>query len=475
MKQSILLFSAFVITKTVFAQIPAGYYDNASGKSCATLKTALKTIVTTGNTPQTYTALWSQYQLTDIKPRTIGSGSANVIYDIYSAKPGGTDPYQFTPGSGTTVTGGQQDVGTGGTAEGQFYNREHTVPKSWFSGNTGTPGPATDYMILFPADKYVNGKRGDLPYGEVATATQTFLNGTRYGSSAVAGITGNVFEPIDSFKGDVARGFFYFITRYEDNIPTWSANTVAAQTFDNSTFPSAKLAYLQLMLKWNALDPVSAKEIARNEGAYTFQGNRNPYIDHPEYVAQVWNNTCSGLTTLPVNLVYFTGKLQADKVVLNWEVENEVNLKEYVVERSVNGTYFIAIGSVTATGSKAYAYSDDANTNKGSRVYYRLKKVDKDGSFTYSDVFSLHIPLNVKFSVYPNPASDIIQLQFNSNNNATIQILITDLVGKTLINNVFAANTGLVKINTNTLNNGTYLVKAIVAGEQYLQKIVIAK
>jgi hypothetical protein len=229
------------------------------------------------------------------------------------------------------------------------------------------------------------------------------------------------------------------------------------------------------MIRWSALDPVSAKEIARNNAGYTFQGNRNPYVDHPEYVTQVWNNTCPGLTTLPVNLVYFTGKLQADKVVLNWEVENEINFKEYVVERSNNGTYFTAIGSVTATGSKVYSYSDDANINKGSRVYYRLKKVDKDGAFKYSEVFSLHIPLNVKFSVYPNPASDVIQLQFNSNNNTTVQIVITDLVGKTLINKAFAANIGLVKISTNNLTNGTYLVKAIVAGEQYMQKIVVAK
>ncbi len=475
MKYYFLLTTSFLISVIVYCQIPSGYYNNAAGKSCADLKTALKAIITAGNNPQTYTALWMQYQLTDVKPRTLGSGSANVIYDIYSSKPNGTDPYQFTPGSSAVVTGGQQDVGSGGTTEGQFYNREHSVPKSWFSGNTGTPGPATDYMIIYPTDKYVNGKRGDVPYGEVATATQTFLNGTKYGSSAVAGITGSVFEPVDSFKGDVARSFLYFITRYEDNIPTWSANTLAAQTFDNSTFPAAKLAYLQLMLKWNSLDPVSAKEIARNEGAYTFQGNRNPYIDHPEYVAMVWNNTCAGLTSLPVDVVYFTGKLLADKVVLNWEVANEINFKEYVIERSTNGTYFSAIGTVTPTGSKSYSYSDDASINKGSRVYYRLKKVDKDGTFSYSDVFSLHISLNVKFSVYPNPTTDIIQLQFNSNSNAAVQVIVKDLIGKTVINNAFTLNNGLVKIVTNNLTNGTYLVKAIVDGEQYLQKVVVVK
>jgi endonuclease I len=474
MKQSFLLLTAIVVTTTVFAQIPANYYDDASGKSCAGLKTALKTIVTTGNSLKTYGDLWGQYQKSDTKPRTIGTGSADVIYDIYSAKPGGTDPYQFTPGTGV---GGQQDQGSGGGSEGQYYNREHSVPQSWFgaSASSISAGPESDYHHIFPTDKKVNNIRSDYIYGEVASPSFTSSNGSKLGTSSFAGLTGTVFEPIDSFKGDVARAFLYFVTRYEDNMATYPNNTGAVQAFEPNTFPSIDIPYLKLMIRWHSLDPVSAKEIARNNAAFTFQGNRNPYIDHPEYVEMVWNNTCSGLTTLPVNLLYFTGKLQADKVVLNWEVENEVNFKEYVVERSKNGTYFTAIGTVAAKGSKAYTYADDANANKGSRVYYRLKKVDKDGSFTYSDVFSLHIPLNVKFSVYPNPASDVIQLQFNANNNATVQIVITDLVGKILINKAATATNGLIKISTNALSNGTYLVKAIIAGEQYLQKIVVAK
>ncbi len=475
MKKNILFLLLIVNCAITFAQIPANYYADANGKNCADLKTALKTIITTGNIQKTYGELWTIYQTADIKPRTVGTGSANVIYDIYSTKPGGIDPYQFTPGSSATVVGGQQDRGSGGNVEGEFYNREHSVPQSWFGGNTDVPGPTTDYHHIFPTDKKVNNVRSNYIYGEVASASYTSQNGSKLGSSSFAGLTGTVFEPLDSFKGDVARAFLYFVTRYEDNMATYASNTEALQAFEANTFPSIDIPYLKLMIRWSALDPVSAKEIARNNAGYTFQGNRNPYVDHPEYVIQVWNNTCSGLTTLPVNLVYFTGKLQADKVVLNWEVENEINFKEYVVERSNNGTYFTAISSVTATGSKAYSYSDDANINKGSRVYYRLKKVDKDGAFTYSDVFSLHIPLNVKFSVYPNPASDVIQLKFNSNNNTTVQIVITDLVGKTLINKACAANIGVVKISTNNLTNGTYLVKAIVEGEQYMQKIVVAK
>jgi hypothetical protein len=192
-------------------------------------------------------------------------------------------------------------------------------------------------------------------------------------------------------------------------------------------------------------------------------------------VAQVWNATCSGLSALPVGIIYFAGKLDGNKIALNWEVESEINFDKYEVERSANGVFYSHIGSVKATGSKTYSFNDDANTVKGSRVYYRLKKVDKDGSFTYSEVFTLHIPLNVKFSVYPNPAADFIQLQVNTNTTTTAQITVSDLMGKAVINSTYSITNGLVKIATNHLSNGTYLVKMLLDGEQYLQKVVIAK
>jgi hypothetical protein len=130
--------------------------------SCATLKTTIKTIISANTFPQSYGDLWTQYQLSDIKPREVGSGSANVIWDIYSDNPTGTDPYNFTPG--TNQCGNY-------SGEAVCYNREHSVPQSWFSGNTGSAGSATDYLHIFPTDGYVNGKRANFIYGEVATAS----------------------------------------------------------------------------------------------------------------------------------------------------------------------------------------------------------------------------------------------------------------------------------------------------------------
>lgn len=480
---SILLFLPFV----VFSQPPAGYYTTATG-NCSALKTALKNIITNGNSPQCYTpCLWNQYQLTDIKPREVPvtsqqastgvTTSANVIWDIYSDNPSGTDPYNFTPGA--VSSGGQQDNGTLGTSEGQRYNREHSVPQSWFNGNTSVAGPATDYLIVYPTDKFVNGKRGDMPYAEVAVASQTFLNGSKIGSSSVAGITGDaankVFEPVDSFKGDVARSFLYFITRYQDNIPGWSSNTIANQAFDNSTFPSATIPYLKLMLKWHHLDPVSQKEIDRNNGAYSFQGNRNPYIDHPEYVDMVWNSTCPGLSALPVDMIFFSGKLQGNEVQLNWEVATEINLDRYEVERSFNGTSYTKIGAVKAENKSDYSFTDNIGLLSGRRVYYRLKKTDKDGRFSYSAVFTLHIPLNTAFTVYPNPASAVVRLQLNNNSNAETTVMLTDIAGRTVFNKKMKASQGLIEIPVSPLGNGSYIVKLLLDNKEYSQRVLILK
>ena len=461
-----------VLITSLQAQPPTGYYNSAVGLSCADLKTALRGIISSG-TPQSYNNLWSQYQLTDIKPREVGTGSANVIWDVYSDIPGpSNDPYNFTPGTGP---GGQQDQGSGGGSEGQYYNREHSVPLSWFGGNTGSNGPATDYLHIMPTDKAMNGKRANWPYGEVGSASFTSMNGSKLGTSALAGITGTVFEPIDSFKGDVARAFLYFVTRYENNMASFGTNSDALQAFEPNTYPSVDIPFLEMMISWHNLDPVSIKEQIRNNGAYSLQGNRNPYIDHPEYVGFVWNNTCPGLSALPVNLVSFGGKIQGDVVKLGWTVKNEMNFDRYEIERSFNGERYSTIGVVKAINAGQYSYNDNADKNRGRQVYYRLKKVDKDGKFTYSAVLILHIPFNTKFNVYPNPATTYIQLQLNKSVTHKATIEIADVTGKIVISKVYDMDGSVITIAINKLTVGTYLVNMLYNDEQYIQKFVVVK
>ena len=453
---------------------PLNYYSAAVNKTCADLKTTLKTIISSGNTPKTYTDLWGQYQVSDIKPREVGPGTSPlVIWDIYSDNPTGIDPYNFTPGS--SGSGGQQDAGGATTTEGVFYNREHTVPLSWFVGSTSNPGAATDYLHILPTDKVVNAVRSNYIYGEVATASYTSLNGGKLGTSSNAGFTGEVFEPINEYKGDVARAFLYFVTRYQDNMPGWPGGSNGTQAFDPTTYPSVDIPYLQLMIKWHNQDPVSQKEMDRNNAAFSFQANRNPYIDSPQYVMRVWNSTCSGLIALPVNIISFSGKMIEDNIVLDWKAENELYFDRFEIEKSVNGISYRKVGEIKSSFSRNYTFSDNVESNKGQRLYYRLKQVDKDGSYRYSSVFSMHVPMQSKMMIYPNPATSYMQLRLNTIINGSVNIRITDNIGKIVQQETVKVNGNNIRLNTDKLNSGTYLVILYHNGEQFFQKVVVAK
>jgi endonuclease I len=263
---SIVLLMAFTIT--TYAQIPAGYYTTADGKTGASLKTALFNIIS-AHTTLTYTpGLWDAFKTTDVKPD-------GKVWDMYS-----NCVFTF-------VT--NQDGGSGGSAECQYYNREHSFPKSWFGGEI--PPMYTDLFHLYPTDKYVNNARGNLIFGNATTTSTTFNNGSIIGTSSESGSTLTVFEPIDEYKGDFARTYLYMATCYEDKIAGWASITAETSTIlAGNTFPAFKSWYVQLLLSWCQLDPVSSKETARNNAVYSIQGNRNPYIDHPEYAQSVWGS-----------------------------------------------------------------------------------------------------------------------------------------------------------------------------------------
>ncbi len=143
--------------------LPGTYYNTATGTG-ATLKTNLKNIVTTGHSADSYTKLWTHFQTTDARPD-------GKVWDIYTDIPCGTS-CSFTFGS-------DQDDGTGGTAECQKYNREHTFPASWFNDATPT---YTDLFHLMPTDKYVNNQRSSYCFGEVGSGGTTYNNGGKLGT-----------------------------------------------------------------------------------------------------------------------------------------------------------------------------------------------------------------------------------------------------------------------------------------------------
>lgn len=279
MKNRITLI-AILIFSLGFAQIPAGYYSTATGTGY-TLKTQLFNKIKTHTTISYTPGLWNLYYTSDVR-------SDGKVWDIYSN-------CNFIFGT-AAATGGNQDDGTGGTSECQKYNREHTFPKSWFS--VASP-MYSDAFIVMPADKKVNGLRGNLAYGKVGTATFTSGNGSKIGNCVAPGYTYGlqVFEPADEFKGDLARNYFYMATCYQDIIGSWQNNDADGNTvLDGSSNVVFESWYLNLMITWHLQDPVSQKEIDRNNAVYNVQGNRNPYIDHPEYVCMIWNTQCAALS-----------------------------------------------------------------------------------------------------------------------------------------------------------------------------------
>ncbi len=304
MKKLLVLFTLFIsISFFSLAQAPNGYYDEANGLAGAELKTALSSIID-GHTVISYDGLWTAFKFTDKKPN-------GKVWDMYSDVPGGTPAYEYTFGS---------DQCGNYSGEGSCYNGEHSFPKSWFDG--GKP-MYSDMFHLVPTDGYVNGQRGNFPFGEVGSATWTSTNGSKKGTSSYPGYSGTVFEPIDEYKGDFARGYFYMATRYESKISGWNSPML-----NGTSYPAYTEWAVNLLMDWHEQDPVSQKEIDRNNKIYSdYQHNRNPFIDHPEYVNLIWGDGTISVhfTSVPVTEV-LVGEQYAYSVTATGESGNPITI-----------------------------------------------------------------------------------------------------------------------------------------------------
>lgn len=262
-KPGILLWLSFFFQGGILlAQPPAGYYQSAEGLTGQLLQQALHLIIDEHKV-LTYADLWDCFKTTDVR-------NDGTVWDIYSDTPGKTPPYVYQFSA---------DQCGNYAREGDCYNREHSFPKSWFGD--GDP-MYTDLFHIYPTDGWVNNKRGNLPFGETKSPKWISLNGSRTGPSSVTGYSGEVFEPVDVYKGDLARTFFYMATRYFGEGSSWPGS-------DMVTGSQLKPWALQMFLKWHDQDPVSDKEIARNNAVFARQQNRNPFVDEPRYVKLIWD------------------------------------------------------------------------------------------------------------------------------------------------------------------------------------------
>lgn len=260
----ILGFIVLVVSVTLFAAPPASYYTNANGKTSDALRVALQDIIK-GHTVVSYDNLNMLYIASDSHP----DGS---LWDMYS-----TCSWQHN----------QKKCGNYSTVC-DCYNKEHSVPQSWFSSKSPM---VSDAFHVYPTDGKVNGQRSNYPFGECTggkTLTADALG--RLGTSTFSGFSGTVFEPVDDYKGDFARTYFYMATRYANQCESWGNHF--------STANNGLTAYsVDLFLKWHRQDPVSEKERVRNDAIYGInnttgykQGNRNPFIDYPCLAEYIWGN-----------------------------------------------------------------------------------------------------------------------------------------------------------------------------------------
>lgn len=350
MKLKLLLF-ALLISLYSFAQIPAGYYTTATGTGY-TLKTQLYNIIK-GHTDNGYAGLYTTYLTSD---RDYYYENDGTVLDMYSENPTGIDPYTYSTSSSTDKCGSY-------SVEGDCYNREHIIPQSVF--NESAP-MVSDAHSITPTDGKVNGLRSAFPHGIVATASKTTLNGSKLGSSGVAGYSGTVFEPIDEFKGDIARMYLYFATRYENTVSGYSYDM-----FDGSSDKVFTTAFLDMLLTWHAQDPVNAREIARNNAIYAQQNNRNPYIDHPEYVQAIWNPVADTVAPTAATNLAVTGTT-SNTVSLSWTAATDnVAVTSYdiymngVLKTSVSSSNLTATitGLAASTPYSFYIVAKDAAVN----------------------------------------------------------------------------------------------------------------
>jgi endonuclease I/chitodextrinase len=342
-----LLFLIVILSINTFAQIPAGYYNTATG-SGYTLKTQLYNKIK-GHINQTYAGLWTTYATSD---RDIYYENDNTVIDMYSENPSGTDPVIFSYGTNQCGTY---------TTQGNCYNREHIVPQSVY--NSASP-MVSDAHFVIPVDGFVNGMRSNNPHGTVAVTSWTSLNGSKVGTSSVTGYTGTVFEPLNEFKGDIARMYFYFATRYE--------NTVASYSFDMFNGTSNQVfttPFLNMLMTWHNQDPVSQKEIDRNNAIYLRQNNRNPFIDHPEYVGIIWGSFSDTVApTTPTNLI--ASNISFSSLTLTWTASTDnVGITAYdvymngVLKTTVTTTTTPITGLLSATNYSFYIVAKDATGN----------------------------------------------------------------------------------------------------------------
>lgn len=344
MKRTFLICFAiifFIETNNLLAD-PGNYYSGIdTNTSCANFKTILYNLIKNDH-HLTYGSIDNNYNRTDLKPAEAPL-SGYVIVERYCADiPTAFDSCNFR--FDDSLSGAPSFCFTGGTFN-YFcacYAKEHVLPKAWFNGTTTfSANEYTDITYIWPADSKMNNAKSNYPIGYVSAANLISYNNTKVGTSNSSlnyGYNNSlVFEPNDAFKGDFARAYLYFVTRYQDSVPAFRRNNIAVDVFSSTIYPGLQPWILQLCVKWHKQDPPDDFERKRNDSVYAIQGNRNPYIDYPHWVEKAFGtdgNSAACTTTAvknntSINYAVFPNPMND---VLNITIGGALSDKQAVLE-----------------------------------------------------------------------------------------------------------------------------------------------
>ncbi|MBR1786142.1 MAG: endonuclease [Paludibacteraceae bacterium] len=225
---------ALCISAWAFADTPDNYYVSVDGKTGDAILDALYSKVSSHDNVG-YDGLYDLYKYTD-------ADANGNLFDIYSS-------CNFTVKTDECSSGYKNVC--------DCYNREHTVPQSWF----GSGLPKSDVFNVYPTDGKVNNQRGNYPYGECANGVKCDNSSNakgRLGTSTFSGYSGKVFEPDDEFKGDLARSYFYMCAAYRTTTFLKSSEGEVVFTYNDKKTNLTQYA-INLFMKWHREDPVSEK------------------------------------------------------------------------------------------------------------------------------------------------------------------------------------------------------------------------
>jgi len=306
-KLKTLLLAIVLVTRTGLAspQAPPGYYDSVDTSNATALRQTLHEVI-------------------DDHQRFPYTSSATDTWDILElAQEDPSDPSSIID---VYMNASYSKVGGGNSS----YNREHTWPKSYgFPNDSGTNYPYTDCHVLFLCNSSYNSSRGNRPFdtcGNCEERPTQLNNGIGGGTGVYVGNSNwtsgspspGKWETWVERRGDVARALLYMDVRYEGGTHhvTGAAEPDLILTDDislitnSNTGSNLSVAYmgkLSILLQWHAQDPVDNFERAGHEVVYSFQGNRNPFIDHPEWVDCLFNGNCSGGGNAPLPICFGDG------------------------------------------------------------------------------------------------------------------------------------------------------------------------